>query len=288
MQDQGKISQEITKAAVMDSAQIKEHWRDWATTRTGACATSMCETIKQLEIDALARRLRILKPNLVLEAGCGNGMNCIALAMQFPRIVFYGFDYLPEMIEAAKQNAKEAAKQTAKRPAGTRALHVQFLVGDLFEQANYSDRHDVVISNRLIINFNAIEKQQEAIQILGSKIHYGGHLLLIENSITMRNEQNKLRALLGLPARSVAPFNRFVTEDEIKSHLDSAGLELIEIEDFMSLHDLLLYVLIPKLNGGHVDYEHPLVKIATELSLKTDPNKFGSWGQNRLFVCRKP
>jgi len=270
----------------MDSAQVKEHWRSWATTRTGACQTSMCETIKTLEIDALDRRLRSLVKSqddfTILEAGCGNGMNCNELAKRYGcNVRFYGFDYLPEMVLAANQNAKKANVEKRAR----------FVVADLLglhSIIKINQTYDVVISNRLIINLNTVELQREGIQILASKVRPGGHLLLIENSITMRNEQNRLRALLDLPARPVAPFNRFVTEDEIKSHLDAAGLELVEIEDFMSLHDLLLYVLIPKLNGGHVDYEHPLVKIATELSLKTNPNAFGSWGQNRLFVCRKP
>src|SRR5215468_1441294 len=207
----------------MDSAQIKEHWRSWATNRTGVKMTSMCETIKTLEIDALARRIASFSNvNLVLEAGCGNGLNCIELAKFFPRTVFYGFDYLPEMIETAKQNAKAANVQT-----------VEFWADNLLDvQENGPGAYDVVISDRLIINLNTVELQRQGIQILASYVRSGGYLLLIENSITMRIEQNRLRLLLGLPARPVAPFNRFVTEDEIKSHLDAANMELVEIEDF--------------------------------------------------------
>lgn len=276
----------------MDSTQIKEHWRGWAKEHgTGIRATSMCETVKMLEIDALDRQLcRIMRGTnayvrfaygfRVLEVGCGNGQNLVELAKRFPRLSFYGVDYLPEMVEAAEKNAQKA-----------NTLHqMGFYVGDVLNLDKVSEvdqTFDVIISDRLIINLNTVERQREGIQILASRVCRGGHLLLIENSITMRNEQNRLRELLGLPARPPAPFNRFVSEKEIKSHLDSADMELVEIEDFMSLHDLLLYVLIPAMNGGTVDYEHPLVKIATELLLKTNPDMFGSWGQNRLFVCRR-
>jgi hypothetical protein len=67
-------------------------------------------------------------------------------------------------------------------------------------------------------------------------------------------------------------------------------LNLVETEDFGSLHDLILYTLVPAINGGEVDYSHPLVEAATVLSLKTaqdNPGAFGTFGQNRLYVCQK-
>ena len=51
-----------------------------------------------------------------------------------------------------------------------------------------------------------------------------------------------------------------------------------------------LTVIVPMLNGGVVDYDHPLVKVATDLSIAVsaeEKNSFGSYGQNRLYKCRK-
>ena len=58
--------------------------------------------------------------------------------------------------------------------------------------------------------------------------------------------------------------------------------------DFSSLHDLMLYVLLPCINGGAVEYNHPLINATTELLLnsKIDCN-FGDFGQNRLFLFAK-
>src|SRR5215475_7469563 len=135
----------------MDSAQVKEHWHSWATTRTGVCQTSMCPTIKELEIAALARRIASLPSDLmILEAGCGNGQNCIELAKRFPQSRFYGFDYIPEMIDAAKKNSF--------------GLRVWFTVADLLDLHSFikiDQTYDVVISDRLIINLKTVELQRE-------------------------------------------------------------------------------------------------------------------------------
>ena len=44
-------------------------------------------------------------------------------------------------------------------------------------------------------------------------------------------------------------------------------------------------------NDGNVDDDHPLVQAAITLSKKLAPNMangIGSFGQNRMFACRKP
>ena len=78
--------------------------------------------------------------------------------------------------------------------------------------------------------------------------------------------------------------------------LAAAGFTLLAEEDIVSLHDLLLYVLVPMINGGTVDYGHPLVDAAAQLQIAAGAAGldgaaglagFGGFGQNRLYVCRK-
>ena len=86
-------------------------------------------------------------------------------------------------------------------------------------------------------------------------------------------------------------FNRFFTDDEMQRHIAAAGLELVEIEDFSGLHDLILYAIVAAEKGGAVDYDHPLVAAATQVSVElaaTGMNDFGPYGQNRLYVARRP
>src|SRR4051794_33667371 len=104
----------------MDREQIKEHWRNWASTfGTELGATTKTGTLKALEIDALARALSAIglkdQPARVLEVGCGNGLNCFGLASQFPRMLLDGIDYTPEMIVAAVKATAANAMQDRTR-----------------------------------------------------------------------------------------------------------------------------------------------------------------------------
>ena len=271
----------------MDREQIKDHWRNWASQfGTGLNATTKTGTLKALEIDALARRMSAIGlddvPARVLEVGCGNGMNCFGLAEQFPRMQLDGVDYTEEMVAAAG----EAAITNGVRE------RISFHVGnalDLSSIAGLQQEYDAVFTDRCLINLEKIELQLEAITGLAARVRRGGHLIMIENSLTTYERQNHLRTLLGLPARTPAAFNLFFDEAHILPHLASLGLK-IEIEDFISLHDLMLYVLVPSTNGGTIDYDHPLVHSATKLNIAVShetPSAFGKFGQNRMFVCSK-
>jgi hypothetical protein len=68
------------------------------------------------------------------------------------------------------------------------------------------------------------------------------------------------------------------------------GLELVEVDDFGSLHDVLLYVLLPSVNEGTVVYDHPVMGAVTNLlenASDLPADAFGSFGQNRLYVYRR-
>ena len=98
-----------------------------------------------------------------------------------------------------------------------------------------------------------------------------------------------LRQTLKLPVRTHDLYNLFIDEDEIINFaINELDLELLKTDDFSSLHDLMLYVFLPCINGGIVEYDHPLINATTELLLnsKIDCN-FGDFGQNRLFLFAK-
>ena len=271
----------------MNPEDIKQHWTDCAREHGGDVkATTPGATAKMLEIDALWRHLRDMPDNtFVLEAGCGNGVNIIELAKRLSTFDFDGFDYVPEMVRSANQAAGEDPE------------HLRFMVGDVLamdkilgiERYDY----DVVFTDRCLINLTSWEDQKKAIKALADKVRPGGKLLMIENVVQGRRAQNRLRTHLGLPERPLMPpFNLFMDETELVQYLSDIGMQDIETEDFSSLHDLMLYVLLPALNQVQEwQYGDPLVKVATELSIKNSlmmPDVFGRFGQNILFSCRKP
>jgi hypothetical protein len=60
----------------------------------------------------------------------------------------------------------------------------------------------------------------------------------------------------------------------------------VEIEDFGSLHDILLYVLLPHAMKSESQYDHPLMQSVADLCGQI-PLNCGPFGQNRLYYCRR-
>jgi SAM-dependent methyltransferase len=273
----------------MNRDEIRQHWTDWANTYGGDLrATTKAWTPKLLELDALARRIRLVAGSAsavsILEVGCGNGINCIELAKLIPGSRFDGVDLIPEMVNAATENSQK----------GGWGDRLRFFTGDavaIQQVGGLEDIYDIVFTDRCLINLNTIALQKQGIAALAAKVRPGGYLLMIENSLATYEEQNRCRQMLGLKPRTPAAFNLFFEEIPIRQHIAAIGLDLVDVEDFISLHDLLLYVLIPAVNGGEVDYDHPLVHAAMILNKEMSsikPGAFGTFGQNRLFVCHKP
>jgi predicted O-methyltransferase YrrM len=262
---------------------IKQHWRQWANAGVDLRATTKTVTIKRLEVAALVRAIRRSgmdnRPRKVLEGGCGNGQNCIALARELRYFTFDGFDYVNTMVQSARRLAATSGFSERTR----------FVVGDLLDVAacNLLPSYDIVFTDRAIINLNTEERQLQAISSLASRVSPGGLLLLLENFTETYDRQNDCRALLGLSRRVPAEFNRFLRGARIEAHMRDLGFDLIAVDDFGSLHDLLLYVLLPAVNDGRIDYNNRLVAATADLCEQlgsVEGDLFGSFGQNRLYV----
>ena len=265
---------------------VFSHWQESAIAYgTDLRATTKTWTAKILEIEMLAWHLVRAtsgsdRPVRVLEVGCGNGVNCIQLARRVENVLFDGVDYVPEMITSAQEGADRDGLRDRLR----------FFVGDVRDLGpveGLHDQYDFVFTDRCLINLADTSEQKMAISMLATKVRTGGHLVMIENSVLTFAGQNRQRELVGLPARSPAQFNRFLDDAEILPHWRGIGF-VADVHDFIGLHDLVLYVLVPATNGGTVDYEHPLVAKATELnraaiSLGT-AHQFGPYGQNRVYA----
>ena len=272
----------------MELDEIKKHWDENAKkNKTALSSTTKTTTIKQLEIDAFSRVIRQLcddeAPKSLVEVGCGNGHNLFGLAELFPNFNFVGLDYSDEMIQAAKiLNNKHSDYK------------ISFNVADVLklEDSGLDDSsYDFVITDRMLINLNSWDLQRKALFNLISILKPSGYLVLIENFVGSYTNQNQLRKLIGLPSREPDAYNKFLSESDFESFVkNEMKLEIILSKNFASLHDILLYVLLPHYNSGQVSYDHPLMETVTQL-LKNIPDEFsesfGQFGQNNLYVLRR-
>lgn len=265
---------------------IRRHWEELASRHgTELAAATKTPTIKRLEIDALYRALEGLAlPDgaSILEVGCGNGKNCFALAELLPGCSFTGVDYVPEMVENAM----------TLRDCYAEPDRVRFEVVDALRLADATSLdviYDVVFTDRCLINLPIAELQLAALDQIVAKTRPGGYVLLLENFVEGHARQNALRVDVGLPERRQAEYKLFIDDARLARHVQDR-LEVVGVDDFGSLHDLVLYVLTPLVHDGVVDYDDPVVAAATELSLSasTELRDFGRFGQNRLYVLRRP
>lgn len=270
----------------MNLDEIKKHWTELAIQyQQDINATTKTVSIKKLEIMALYGAIKKsgLSRGEVLEVGCGNGLNCFALAEQLPQLKFTGVDYVPEMI----RTANEVKKQNNSKFSDLLFYEADIL--KLGENSNLKKEYDIVFTDRCVINLNSPELQQDGVNNLIKKVKNGGFMIILENVKESHRRQNECREAVGLPKRDVPPYNLFLSESDLMSWT-SKEMALKETSDFGSLHDLLLYVLVPMTNGGTVDYGHPIVHAATDFLLKSSglkSNSFGNFGQNRLYLFHK-
>lgn len=273
----------------MNLDEIRSHWEKWSKEfETDLRATTKTSTIKKLEINAIYRAIKKthferMKDIEVLEVGCGNGYNCFVLSELLPDFNINGVDYVSEMIENAK---------ILQSNNPTKYSRIMFQVGDMLSlenNKNIKDEYHIVFTDRCIINLNTIDLQLKAFDQLSKKVKQGGYLIILENTIQNYKRQNDCREAAGLLRREPAQYNLFIDENIFFAHAKKS-MRLVHIDDFGSLHDIILYVLIPMINGGNIDYAHPLVKAATDFSVSISEkydNLFGNFGQNRLFLFHK-
>jgi len=272
----------------MELNEIENHWKNWAREfKSDIRATTKTRTIKELEVNALFKAIASTpliaqKGCEVLEVGCGNGHNCFMLSDHLPEFSFTGVDFIPDMVASA-----EHVRSHQNNPEAFR-----FYQGNVLELDKHSElieEYDVVFTDRCIINLNSLELQLAAFDQLCAKTRKGGYLIMIENIQSSYNAQNDLREYAGLERRTPDKFNLFLYEKPFLEHA-CEKMTLVKSEDFASLHDLLLYVVGPMLNEGKVDYDDPVVKAVTQLSLALPHSidlNIGAFGQNRLYLFKK-
>lgn len=265
----------------MNYSQVKKHWDKWAQEYgTSLRATTKSMVIKQLEIFAIMKYLTPGKN--ILDVGCGNGYNAIAFIENVPYIKVVGVDYSKEMIDNAVLNAKKLIQDQQER--------LKFEVADALE-LSYHEEFDIVTTDRCIINLTTPDMQKVAIKNCFNSLKKGGIFLMLENSQQNYVRQNYARIAVGLARRVPPSFNLFLDEETILPYCKGLGLELIQIDDFGSLHDLMLYVILTAAEPNKDHYDEQVIIKAAELTMnlaaKGDGYPFGSFGQNRLYVFKK-
>jgi SAM-dependent methyltransferase len=260
----------------MPVEQIFEHWSSQAE-RHGQDPASSWSDWRAIELEIEAISAHLGAGLVVLDAGCGSGYSSARYAAVYDSHVT-GIDYVPQMIEHARD-------RTADLPSNV-AARLEFRTGDV-RNLDFADRtFDRVIATRAVINLGTRPEQTKALGEFGRVLRPGGLLLLSDATIQGLERLNALRAEWGLPAIPEPAFNLYLDETELES---SAGteLELDAVENFASSYFVATRVLKPllaKAADTEVDVADPGAEFNRWAAQLTAA---GDYGTQKLFVFRR-
>lgn len=256
--------------------QIREFWTRQATTHGLSPAASWSDRpVMELEIRNILPYLQ--DGDRVLDVGCANGWSTIQFASQ-KRIRIRGLDYIPDMIESAR----ERLDATRAHLAG----EVEFDAGNIMDLQEPDSGYDKVIVIRVLINLGSWENQIRGLRECARVLRPGGLFLMSEATVQGWERLNAFRQEWNLPAIPMPPFNLYVDQQRV---VDVAGpdLELLDVVDFASTYYVASRVLKPlfaALTPAQIDVANPEMEWNRFWSMAP---AIGDYGTQKLFVFKK-
>lgn len=225
---------------------------------------------KQLEIEAIAKHIQ--DGMNILEVGCGNGITAIELVRRFD-IKLTGIDFSEEMINEATAYAKENKLKGI----------AEFKVADIRQVSQFSQKYDLIFTERVLINLPDWPTQKEAIINITNLLAPGGLYVMCENSQEGLDMINQLRNQVGLPSISPPWHNRYFRDSEI-AELNIEGITLKEVIFYSSTYYFLSRVVNAALSakeGKEPAYDAPINQMAIQLP------SIGDMGQGRIWLWQR-
>ena len=256
--------------------QVREFWTEQAQAHGQAPDASWSDVqVIHLEIEKMLEY--IADGDRLLDIGCANGYSTSRFA-EARRIDAVGVDYIPAMIDAARERA--AAQ------AGRHVGSVRFDVGDILDLDPSLKGFDKVVVTRVLINLGTWERQQAGLAASLEALAPGGLLLLSEATIQGWERLNRFRREWELPDIPMPGFNQYLDQDRV---IEAAGAcaDLVTVSHFASTYYAATRVFKPLLSratGGRVDPTNPLAEFNRWAAALPAA---GDYGVQRLFVFRK-
>lgn len=161
--------------------------------------------IRNSEVNFIIKELERFKEKVnrnlvVLDVGCGNGYVLSVLSEKFPESQFFGVEFTKELFEIA--NARKLS-------------NVAFLNGDCRDNNFFTQKVDIIITERVLINIFNPNERIMAIKNFLSLLNKGSRYLLIESFVESWENLNKARKEMVLDTIPQSPQNRYIDEEFI-------------------------------------------------------------------------
>lgn len=256
---------------------IQQFWTDNAKTHGESFAASWNDPgAIELEINNILPRLT--EGDTVIDIGCANGYSTLRYAEAIS-LQIKGVDYIPEMIETARQQLKTRD--------GSLKAQAQFEVGNIMGLNEPDNAYDKAIVTRVLINLATWENQRIALQECLRVLKPGGTLLLSEATLQGWQKMNTFRQEWGLEPVPMPPHNIYLDERLITETAKPLNATVESIINFSSTYFVGTRVIKPLLAKAV-----GLPELEKQANLEWNRffamlPAFGDYGTQKLFIIKK-
>lgn len=238
--------------------EIQEYWDGQAKEfKDNPLATSGDVLAHDLEVKELLKYLK--DGQKILDIGCGNGCKDIEFSKQRD-IDIKGIDFSEQMIKTAKEFERDK---------------LRFEQGNILA-LNESEKYDIIITNRCIINLESTQDQIKAINNINDTLKTHGTYLMLECTKSGLKSINDIRLGFGLPEIKERWHNNYLS-DEVVNYAKKI-FNCIEVNNFNSTYFLISRTINALLGYS---YDSDINKYAAELP------PLGDYAPLKLFVLEK-
>lgn len=167
---------------------------------------------------ALIDQIRV-KPQYILDLGCGTGSTTLMLQEKFPDAQVIGLDLSPYMLMVADYKAKE------------KGLSIKWVHGDA-KKTNFKHNSFDLITVSLLFHETPVEISQVILQECFRILKPGGELIILDGN------QQTLRQTEWLNNVFEEPYIKDYANSSINSLMGAVGFQKVQTNDFWIIHQV--------------------------------------------------
>jgi len=195
----------------MSRKEIEDYWENPKT------VSLIDENLRIIETNAVLRH--ISNGARLLDVGCGDGISTTEYAAKAGECI--GFEKSTLLYERANSRLSSKGIPNCK-----------FLLGDALSFPEGLGKFDVIVTQRVIINFMTWEEQKKVIDNVYSHLRVGGKYIMIENTYEGFENLNSMRREMNLADIKQHDWhNHFLTYQKLRNYM-SDHFTLVEETNF--------------------------------------------------------
>jgi ubiquinone/menaquinone biosynthesis C-methylase UbiE len=256
---------------------ILDHYRKEAEVYQADASSTMRDQITRgREVEAIVSALRHLRGSgapvrQLLDIGCGNGYLLEEIRRRMGDVSLSGLEYTPELVQIARERNVE---------------NCEIVQGDVRHIPFAEASHDVVVTERCIINVMDQDDQAKSLNEVARILRPGGYYICIEAFTDGLENLNAARRELGLEPNDMPYHNLWFDKawflETIAPHFEvaneTAGASAeIAPPNFLSSHYFMSRAVYPAVTRAEIVYNSHFVSFFSFLEPKGNYSPIQFW-----------